>query len=446
LSAACWGHYSSASFPPYGVLEVRALREGLGTPSTSLQNLYLYSWVLLIDAAFTACYKSGEPPECPTAGGISNRGVLKMKKGVSILLLLSVVMLLGIVMASPVRGQGTRPGPQEIQITAADEAAAADATVVFRHAFSAKNDAGDAFKHSQAASARQRAAAPSRRFPEGASFEGNDGLRFPGDVSDFFGGAVVPFAESHPIFLLPNNNAACTANACWGDPNTFLTDYADSGLAHVTDQYVGESVGDRYTLGNKFKLPYTPTPSTAPLTDADIRAIVHFAALSSGQTGYAHIFHVFLPPGQDECFTKAATTCYSPDVPASFAFCAYHSSVTFKDIGHVLYSVEPFQNVPGCQVRTGTPNGQLIDSTNSTLSHELTETITDPDGSGWFNLTDSGLSGEEIGDECDFFVLVQVAPGLLGAFGDPTPFTVGKHVFATQPEYSNADHACAMRP
>lgn len=369
-----------------------------------------------------------------------------MKKGVSILLLLSVVLLLGVLMASSVRAQGRPPGPQRIQVTAADDAAAADSTVIFGHAFAAKNDAGDALKHNQAASARQRAAAQSGQFPEGTSFEGNDQLRFPGDLSNFFGGAVVPFTQSHPIFLLPNNNAACTANACWGDPNTFLTDFADSGLSHVTDQYVGERVGDRYTLGNQFTVSYTPTPKTAPLTDANIRAIVHIAALSSGQTGYGHIFHVFLPPGQDECFTSAATACYSPDVPASFAFCAYHGSVTFKDIGHVLYSVEPFQNVRGCQVRTGTPNGQLIDSTNSTLSHELIETITDPDGSAWFNLSDNGLAGEEIGDECDFFVIVQVSPGHLAAFGDPTTFTVGKHVFATQPEYSNQDHACAIRP
>ncbi len=367
-----------------------------------------------------------------------------MKKFASFLLLLTVAILLGALMASSVSAQGTPRVPVKIQLSDADDAAAAEAAVVFGHAFPAKNDSGVAFRSTQIASARQRAAAASGT--EGASAEGNDQLRFPGDLSDFFGGAVVPFAKSHPIFLLPNTNPACTANACWGNPSLFLTDFADSGLSHVTDQYVGTRAGDRYTLGNHFTLSYMPTPKTAPLTDADMRAIVHAAAMASGQTGYGHIFHVFLPPGQDECFTKAATVCYSPDVPASFAFCAYHNSVTFKDIGHVLYSVEPFQNVPGCQVRPGTPNGQTVDSTNTTLSHELVETITDPDGSAWFNLTDNGLAGEEIGDECDFFLIVQVSPGHFAFFGDPTTFTVRKHVFATQPEYSNEDHACAIRP
>jgi hypothetical protein len=70
----------------------------------------------------------------------------------------------------------------------------------------------------------------------------------------------------------------------------------------------------------------------------------------------------------------------------TFAFCAYHSSVQFKDIGHVLYGVEPFQDVPGCSVRPGTPNGQLVDSTNNSLSHELFETISDPDGTAWRRL------------------------------------------------------------
>ena len=41
----------------------------------------------------------------------------------------------------------------------------------------------------------------------------------------------------------------------------------------------------------------------------------------------------------------------------------------FTDIGHVLYSVEAYQNVPGSNVRAGTPNGELVDSTNNDLSH-----------------------------------------------------------------------------
>ena len=71
----------------------------------------------------------------------------------------------------------------------------------------------------------------------------------------------------------------------------------------------------------------------------------------------------------DTCF-DLTSVCYSPDNPPSFAFCGYHGSVTYSDIGHVLLSVEPFQNVDGCSVTTPTPNGALVDSTANVLSIE----------------------------------------------------------------------------
>jgi len=367
-----------------------------------------------------------------------------MKKGVSFLLLLTVVVLASALMTGSVLAQGTSQQRREIQVTDADNAAAADATVDFSHALAARTDAGASLRRGGAASLASRLAGRAEDFIHAAG-EGADQTRFPGDLSNFFGGPTVPFAESHPIFLASKDGTTCPANTCWGDPDTFLNNFGRSGLSHVTDQYVGQVADNRYTLGDEFVLPFTPTPKTAPLLDSDIRAIVHAAAAATGQTGLNHEFHVFLPPGQDECFTKALTTCYSPDVPASFVFCAYHSAVNFKDIGIVLYSVEPFQNVGGCNVRPGTVNGQLIDSTNSTLSHEFIETITDPLGNAWFNVTDGGLFGEEIGDECQLVAIIPVGKQL-AVFGDPTEFSVGKHRFATQPEYSNEDHACVIRP
>jgi hypothetical protein len=263
---------------------------------------------------------------------------------------------------------------------------------------------------------------------------GQDRLRFPGDLS-YQGGAVVDSAQSHDIFLLPNGK--CPISQCWGDPQGFLKAVSNSDLIHLVDQYIGLRANDRYVLGIGAKVTYTP--GSNPLTDNDMLAVVHAVASLSGDSGYGHIFHVFLPPGQDECFDSTFSVCYSPDNPNSFFFCAYHSSGDFSDIGHVLYSVEPFQNVPGCQVRPGTPNGQLADSTNDTLSHELIETITDPDGTAWFNFTDDVLLGEEIADECAFVVFTTT-----NAFGDPFVYRIGNKLFATQPEYSNELHACAV--
>ncbi|HEX4647887.1 MAG TPA: hypothetical protein VH111_03595, partial [Steroidobacteraceae bacterium] len=163
-------------------------------------------------------------------------------------------------------------------------------------------------------------------------------------------------------------------------------------------------------------------------------------------TGYDNQYHVFLVPGQQECFDSTFTVCYSPFIPNSWIFCAYHGSADFTDIGHVLYSVEPFMNVPGCSVRPGTPNGQLTDSTNNVLSHELTETITDPDGTAWYNTDNVGMSGQEIGDECSFYERFPDAQGVVSNYFDPSNVTLNGKAYAIQPEYNNAQSACTTTP
>jgi hypothetical protein len=244
--------------------------------------------------------------------------------------------------------------------------------------------------------------------------------------------------EQHAIYLHPNGG--CTIASCWGNPQRFLRDLGRSEFIHVVDQYTGSTADDRYTVAEEAtNIDYVP-PST-PSTDADMLAIVHAAASLTGDTGYGHEYHVFLPPGQDECFDSTFSVCYSPDNSATFYFCAYHGSADFTDIGHVLYSVEPFQNTPGCSTRPGTPNGSIADSTNDVLSHEMFETITDPDITAWWNSLDNGLYGEEIGDECIFLIF-----GSTTVYSDPSSVTLNGRQYAVQPEYNNAKHACTTAP
>jgi hypothetical protein len=316
-----------------------------------------------------------------------------------------------------------------VTISPADKAAAAHVTNLFRAATPTHTPAAKAARAEGLLTLHS-----SSRKAGSADALDKDDVRYPGDLS-YLGGAVVDSAQSHAIYLLPNGK--CPIFQCWGDPGGFLKSVAHSDLIHLVDQYIGLGANDRYTLGVGAKVTYTP-PAT-PLTDNDMLAVVHAVASLSGDSGYGHIFHVFLAPGQDECFDSTFSICYSPDNSSSFFFCAYHSSVDFTDIGHVLYSVEPFQNVPGCQVRPGTPNGQLIDSTNDSLSHELIETITDPDGTAWINFSDNVLIGEEIADECAFVLFTTT-----NAYGDPFVYKIGDKLYATQPEYSNALHGCAV--
>jgi hypothetical protein len=333
---------------------------------------------------------------------------------------------------------------EESIITSAevDHAAAQEATVVFRHAKPANTPAGLALKQKDIAAAASGAATSTSETGEGTAID-NDGLRFSTDLS-YLGGAVVRTAQSHPIYMLPNGR--CPIATCWGNPESFLFDLGVSEFIHIVDQYTGLTANNRYTLGKHALMSYTPTPKTKPLTDMDILGFIHKVASSTGQSGYGHIYHVFLPPGQDECFTATDGVCYSPDVPKTFAFCGYHSSADFADIvGHVLYTVEPFQDVPGCSVRPGTSNGQLGDSTYNTLSHETFETITDPDGTAWFNFRAVVLAGAEIGDECSFFKVINT-PTTSQAFFDPSIFLIGIHRYGVQPEYANEEHACATNP
>jgi hypothetical protein len=217
----------------------------------------------------------------------------------------------------------------------------------------------------------------------------------------------------------------------------FLSDLSNSTFIHLTDQYVGTTANNRYP-------PSTPATATVPLFVSnvvgqnDILAIVHTAAKALG-TGYGHVYHVFLPKGVDTCF-DLTNICYSPDNPASWVFCAYHGSVTFGDIGHVLLSVEPYQNVPGCQAAPPNPNGILADSTNSVLSHELIEAITDPDpGSGWVAAKSLIVNGAEIGDLCE------PLGNSSGQFLDPT-LTLNGRKYELQLEYGNNYHACTPAP
>jgi hypothetical protein len=307
-----------------------------------------------------------------------------------------------------------------------DRAEAADARDVLTHSMPAHTEAG---KSARAVELAKRflsngEEATTAKTPDPPGF-------YPADV-EYSKGKLVFTAQFHNAYV------NCTTVAtCWGDPGGFLSDLGKSSFIHVTDQYVGTTANNRYTVGTGAFVTYSLYGNT--LYTEDILAIVHAVAKALKATGYGHIYNIFLPKGMDTCFDQT-TDCYSPDNPANFYFCAYHSSATFSDIGHVLFTVQPYQDVPGCYAAKPNPNSQLIDSTNSVLSHETFETITDPDPpSGWVNYSSLAEEGNEIADECE----------PLGdstfAFLDPTFLINGKN-YEVQLEYSNKYHACVSFP
>jgi hypothetical protein len=317
--------------------------------------------------------------------------------------------------------------PQPLAVSAADRAAVSAASRSFISALSKGTQGFGNFK--------LRTDVGGLALEAGRGGGGGDPVQNPGDLG-YNGGATLGAAHQHPIYLIPTSGTGSSCSAvqpttCWGNVSQFISDLETSPLIHVTDQYVGAGQNNRYPLGRVFAASYAPQAN--PFTDADMQAVAHAAAVLLGEAGYHHLFHIFLVPGQVECFDATFKVC------SSNVFCAYHGSVVFPDVGEVVYSVEPnVVNVFGCQGPANRPNGGF-DDTYSVLSHETIEAITDPDGTAWFNVTNSGLLGSEIGDECLFWLF-----DAQGNFISTNPVVQVFHgrAYDIQTEYNNAAHAC----
>jgi hypothetical protein len=316
------------------------------------------------------------------------------------------------------------------QLTPADHAAALSATDLFCHVWPVRPGHGaqrrslpDCQKHGSVAGAARAADVGSGT---GAPFF------YPADLINN-GGPVVQSAQSYLLFL----NSTCTpTSTCWGNPIQFQNDLFASSFIHITDQYVGSTANGRYQTGN-FVVNLTGSePPIMQVSAVQAAVIAGVRALfpNGGGGGYTNVYHLFLPQGQDTCLNS--THCYSPDTPSTFTLCAYHSSMNTTDaIGnpiHVVYTVMPYQNVAGCQVANAPfPNGQLADSTNSVFSHEIIETITDPDGNAWWESAHVLLHGNEIGDLC---------------FAEPQQLALNGNPYDIQLEYNNSVHGCSSAP
>ena len=311
------------------------------------------------------------------------------------------------------------PNIVKVPVPRADQAAPSDMTNHRCHIFPVQEGFG----------ARARGEPPIR--PDCESSHGQAIRNFaPTDLS-FHGGPVIINAQQSFIFL------NCSLS-CWGNPFEFLSDLfigVNIPFIHIVDQYVNSTASGRYISGDVAIELNGTQPHT--LTDSQLRALVmkgvKFAFSQGGGGGYSRMYSIFLPQGLNLCFDNSKS-CYCPDNNCnggSFAFCAYHGSFDTTDaVGnpiHVIYQAQPYDDVPGCQVTNG-PNGSLIDSTDNVLSHEIFETITDPDLNAWWRNSDEF----EIGDIC--------------AWNLANPILLNGDSYAIQKEYSNEDHQCVSVP
>jgi hypothetical protein len=204
------------------------------------------------------------------------------------------------------------------------------------------------------------------------------------------------------------------------------------------------------------------TGLTACVTDAQIQAeitrVIGAGGLPTGTGAGAPIYFMITPTNVNVCISGGQC--------ASNNFCAYHDFYTLSG-APVLYASVPFEvwangSVKGCQddgtsvyqSPTGTFHGDQGYQIADNLSHELSETITDPLITAWF----SGGNGSEVGDLCEAFAPVSstkkdvsslaYSPILSGtaSAGTLTDQLFEHDYYYTQTEWSNARNACSATP
>jgi hypothetical protein len=181
----------------------------------------------------------------------------------------------------------------------------------------------------------------------------------------------------------------------------------------------------------------------------------------------APIYFVVLPADVATCENSGAL-CTDKQI------CAYHQTA-YAASGDTLFAalpLDPLRNLPRTQLPKGVcqgdgtsvvqaPDGNVnADVLLNMLSHEYSETITDPIyGSGWFAPGVGGpdSAGQESGDECESTGPLNPAlgsnpdaflPTLGGSEPTGTLFTqlINGHRYYTQSEWSNGNTSCKMRP
>jgi len=266
------------------------------------------------------------------------------------------------------------------------------------------------------------------------------------------GGPVLHSNRTHVIFWQPQGSGlaydpgyqrlierflANVAAASHSPTNVYgLTgQYTDGhGPAAYASTYGGAVVAtDRLPPNGCTEPPVIGPGWTVCLTDgqlvAEIEHVVHADHLP---TAPSDVYLIVTPKGLGSCTDSRSNNCALGG--SVNGYCGYHSQ---SPDGVLLYAVIPYNAVPGhCQSQRPRPNNSTADPTISTISHEQSEMITDPEDDAWID-----NSGNEDGDLC-----VQDFGRPIGGSGASAwnENINGGHYFL-QEVWSNADGACEPR-
>ncbi len=238
----------------------------------------------------------------------------------------------------------------------------------------------------------------------------NAPLTIYGPSFSYNGGPVVTTAAIYTIFWVPstlqNGKATKMSKAYINLQNRFVADYPGHGIDNNNTQYYQVVNGVNQYIHNSGRFagtftdtsPYpasgctdTVTPGNC-ITDAQLQDETEKVIASQGwpSGSLTAVYLVFTSTGEGSCFDSTSTECAFTD------YCAYHSNWGTA-AAPIIYANLPYGYTSYCQDPDApSPNNNPDAETSTTNAvHELTESITDPEGTAWYD-----QSGNEIADDC----------------------------------------------
>ena len=310
------------------------------------------------------------------------------------------------------------------------------------------------------------ASGSSGQTPPSPPYRGSPPLTFHGGKTAGTSGTPGELTVT-PVYWLPsgftvpasyrtliNQFIADSAAASGANTNVFsvLTQYTTAGGSHLQYKiHTGTPITDTTAFPANGCTPdsgqiyNTGTGYSRCITNAQLlnEAKNFTTAHALPNKDLAHLYMYFLPKGIETCFTSVnGAHGGSCSINANGGFCGYHAFSAPPLVADMNYAVVDSPLGWTCSSDAGsntggnqTPNSNIdADSEISIASHEVNETITDPEGTAWYD----GV-GNENGDDCAY--VFGDSASFQGPAGAEFNETINGHHYFIQTEFSNNDFA-----
>ncbi len=254
----------------------------------------------------------------------------------------------------------------------------------------------------------------------------------------YYGGRIVPHIQVIQVLWGTGSYATQVSSTATPSVASFYNAVLQGNTWDWLAEYNTPASGgtnQQYTRGNFVRqVTITPSTSATTLTDATIQLELqaqitagHLPAPTKDAAGNPTTYYAIFFPRGVVLTQGGQTSCVAG------GFCAYHGTVSSRVLGEFYYAAQPDMQVgSGCD--TGCGSGTPFANITAVASHELAETITDPEIGlatvigpplAWYDATNG-----EIGDICNA--------------QDGTFVGGDGQVYGIQTEFSNVTNACIV--